>query len=99
MDLQIKTFDMLGLSRTQGFLVVKPYLSSQDPSIDYINAANRYYTISLVIGLMVAGMFSFPLCYLVYVQSINIANNTTTNARYSKYAKLQNQQLEDNQKI
>lgn len=65
-----------------------PYFSSKEPTVELIDLANRYYTISLVIVIMIAGPFSVPLSYLVFVQAGNIANNTTTNARFSKYRKL-----------
>jgi len=67
MDLDIKTYDMLGLDRTDGFLVITPYFSSSNDSLELVNKANLYYTMTLAFITIISTPFSLALCALVYV--------------------------------
>jgi hypothetical protein len=87
-DLHFESYDLLGLNRTKGFLVFTPYFSSPNATDELINKANLYFTMTLSFVIMVSIPFSLALSALVWVQTINIVQDKTTNQRYSKYAKL-----------
>jgi hypothetical protein len=81
---------MVGLNRTEGFLVVTPYLNSSSASVNQLYKANIYYTTSLAFVVFISGSFSLPLSLLVYVQTINLLYKTTTNKRFSKHGNKHN---------
>ena len=90
MDLKDNKYDILGFGRLDGFLVVPSFYSHPDPSDKLIEEANSTARCSLWCICIVTSLFTLPLSYLVFIQSQNVLQGSTTYLRFSRHRREMN---------
>ena len=58
--------------------------------VEDIDRANYWLSFVIYEILIIVNLFLFPLSYLVYVQTVNVLMDTTTNMRFNKFKRVKN---------